>query len=194
MISDPYYKVLYLLAACLKYEMTSVQSSIRAEVERGKFPVPKGTEAFSAYAIASAKGLIPEMEKAARMTLDYPMTFEILGEGLRLFEGSTLFDLARFRRRCRDTFVTRIDTFLTRRFSARSYPGCEDEFLSAILNDLKRQKFTSPLDLHSRIRREYLMASNWKYHGTCDFCLAWHPRNGSICAELEYTLAQARNK
>ena len=73
--------------------MTSVQSSIRAEVSRGVFPAPNGAEAFAAYAIAAGKGLIPEMEKAARQTLDHPMTFEVLGEGLRLFEGWALREL-----------------------------------------------------------------------------------------------------
>jgi hypothetical protein len=103
--------VLYLLAACQKYEMASVQSYIRAEVNHGVFPTPKGAEAFSAYAIASGKGLIPEMENAARQTLDHPMTFEILGEGLRLFEGSALRDLARFRKRCRDNLVACFESF-----------------------------------------------------------------------------------
>jgi hypothetical protein len=93
------YKVLYLLAACQKYEMASVQSSIRILVKCGEFPAPKGAEAFTAYAIASAKRLIPEMENAARLTLTYSMTFEILGEGLRFFEGSALRDLASFRTR-----------------------------------------------------------------------------------------------
>jgi hypothetical protein len=68
--------------------MASVQSSIRAKVERGEFPAPKGTEAFLAYVIAGDKGLIPEMENAARETLNHPMSFELLGEGLQLFEGS----------------------------------------------------------------------------------------------------------
>src|SRR5258708_36157036 len=86
-VIDSHHKVLYLLAACQKYEMASVQSSIRAEVSRGEFPAPSGAEAFYAYAIASTKGLIPEMEYIARLTLDYPMTFETIGEGLRLFEG-----------------------------------------------------------------------------------------------------------
>jgi hypothetical protein len=48
--------------------MASVQSLIRAEVSRGSFPGPKGAEAFRAYAIASAKGLIPEIENAACQT------------------------------------------------------------------------------------------------------------------------------
>ena len=92
--------------------MVSVQSFIRAEVSRGASPAPKGAEAFPAYAIASAKGLIPEMENAARLTLDHPMTFEILGEGLRLFEGWALRDLVNFRKRCRDNLITCLDSFL----------------------------------------------------------------------------------
>jgi hypothetical protein len=99
MILYSYFKVLYLLAACQKYEMSSIQSSIRILVKCGEFPAPKGAEAFAEYAIARANGLIPEMENAVRLTLKLPMTFESLGEGLRLFEGSALRDLADFRRR-----------------------------------------------------------------------------------------------
>jgi hypothetical protein len=111
-IPDSYDKVFYLLAACQKYEMVQVQLSIRAEVGRGSFPAPVGTEVFRAYAIASAKGLIPETENAARLTLDHPMTFESIGEGLRLFDGCALRDLARFRKRFRDNLVTCLKSFL----------------------------------------------------------------------------------
>jgi hypothetical protein len=92
--------------------MASVLSSVRAEVNHGIFPTPKGVEAFSAYAIASSKGLTPEMENAARQTLDYPMTFEALGEGLRLFQGWALWDLANFRKRYRDNLVSCFKSFL----------------------------------------------------------------------------------
>ena len=74
--------------------MAAVQSSIRAEIERGGVPPPSGAAAFLAYAIASAKGLIPEMEYAARLTLDEPMTFEVLGEVLREFDGRALSNIA----------------------------------------------------------------------------------------------------
>ena len=106
------YKVLHLLAACQKYEMATVQSSIRDKVSQGEFPAPKGAEAFSAYMIASSKGLIPEMESAARQTLDHPMTFEIIGEGLRLSEGRALQDLANFRKRYRDNLASCFESFL----------------------------------------------------------------------------------
>jgi hypothetical protein len=92
--------------------MASVQSFIRDEVNRGAFPAPMGAEAFCAYAIASGMGLIPEMENAARQTLDHPMTFEILGEGLRLFDGWALRDLANFRKRYRDQLVSCFELFL----------------------------------------------------------------------------------
>jgi BTB/POZ domain len=111
-IPDSYDKVLYLLAVCQKYDMDQVQSAIRAEVHRGTFPAPSGSEVFGAYAIASDKGLIPEMENAARLTLDHPMTFEIIGEGLRLFQGSALRDLVRFRKACRDSLVSCLKSFL----------------------------------------------------------------------------------
>ena len=105
-IPKTYYKVLYLLAACQKYDMVSVQSSIRAEVSRKGYPSPGcGANIFGAYAIASSKGLIPEMKSTSRLSLRYPMTFEIIGEGLRFFEGSALRDLASYRKRCRDNIA-----------------------------------------------------------------------------------------
>ena len=127
-IPGSYDKVLHLLAACQKYDMAQIQSSIRAEVIRGGFPVPVGVEVFRAYAIASRKGLIPEMEKAARQTLDYPMTFESLGEGLQLFEGSALRDLARFRKRYKDNLITCFKSFLEVNDSGPSniWIGCPD--------------------------------------------------------------------
>ncbi len=98
-IPDSYEEVLALLAACQKYDMESVQSDIRDEIKLERFPAPVGVEGFSAYAIASSMGLIPEMENAARLTLGYPMTFESLGEGLRSFKGRALCDLVRYRKR-----------------------------------------------------------------------------------------------
>ena len=92
-----YEMVFTLLAACQKYDMVSIQQDIRDEVSLGRFPTPDEAQAFSAYAIASSLGLIPEMENAARLTLDRPMTFESLGEGLRLFKGKALCELVRYR-------------------------------------------------------------------------------------------------
>ena len=208
-------KVLYLLAACQKYEMASVQSSIRAEVDRGEFPLPKGAEAFRAYAIASANALIPEMESAARLTLDQPMTFEVLGNGLRFFEGSALQDLVGYRKRCRDSFIACLDPFIEAQSMlgpSSIWVGCPAEdtttkaprpnripprWLSQLLstkqNDLRLQNFTRPLDLLSRIRGEYIMAL--QNHATCNFCLGVHLRNGSIfCLKLKNALVQARDK
>ena len=175
--------------------MGSVQSSIRAKVKLGEFPVPKGVEAFSAYVIASGKGLIPEMENAARQTLNYPMTFEFLGEGLRLFEGWALRDLVDFRRRCRDNLVTCLDSFLERSVRDWMY-CCAQESLDIFTQNkktLKLETFTRPLDIHSRIRQEYLTACRVDEY--CRSCLRAYAKEGSIfCAGLETELVQARDK
>ena len=212
------HKVLYLLAACQKYEMTSVQSFIRAEVKRGEYPAPKGAEAFTAYAIARAKGLIPEMESAARQTLECPMTFEVLGEGLQLFEGSALHDLANFRMRVRNNLLTCLDSYSDVHPSGpssiwvgcpeamptrprdpyyrpnRALPGWLTQTLSQNRVNLYHvHKFTPRLDIHSRFRLEYLTAL--QNHTNCRFCSEVHIRNGlTFCAELENKLEQARDK
>ena len=191
--------------------MVSIQSFIRAEVSRGASPLPKGAEAFTAYAIASAKELTLEMENAARLTLDHPMTFETLGEGLRLFEGWALRALVSFRRRCRDNLVTCLDPFSKPSGPSSVWIGCPEvmpanpppksrvlpKWLNQLLtrnqNDLKVQNFTDPLDIQSRIRGKYL--KTLQSHLDCKFCLGVHASKGlSFCAELENKLAQARDK
>jgi hypothetical protein len=191
--------------------MASVQSFIRAEVSRGTPPEPKGVKTFKAYAIASAKGLIPEMENTARLTLDQPMTFGSLGEGLRLFEGWALRDLVDFRRRCKDNVVACLDSYHEALVPSSSWVGCPevmptrdprqspilpkwiDELFLRNREDLKLQKITRPLDIHSKIIREYYTAL--ENHDTCNFCLRVHMRIGlSFCLDLEKKLAQARNK
>ena len=200
--------MLNLLAACQKYEMASVQSFIRAEVSGEAFPVPKETEAFGAYAIASAKKLIPEMESAALLTLKHPMTFESLGEGLRLFEGCALGDLVDFRRRCRDKFITCLDPTLVR---SGTWVGCPDvmslrdlqqervlprwlnKFLTQNQSDLELQKFTCSLDRFQppRIYREYTTAL--EKHATCNSCLRMHLKIGiPFALEIHGRFEQAR--
>ncbi|KAF8263767.1 hypothetical protein EI94DRAFT_1703771 [Lactarius quietus] len=93
----PYERVFALLSACQKYDMASIQSYIRDEMKRGTFPGPVKAKAFKTYAIANSFGLIPEMEAAARLTLSQPMSFESLGEALRLFKGPALWELVRYR-------------------------------------------------------------------------------------------------
>jgi hypothetical protein len=175
--------------------MALVESSIRTEVKRGEFPSPKGAEIFPAYAIAHGKGLIPEMESAARQTLEHPMTFEILGEGLQSFEGWALRDLVNFRRRCRDNLITCLDSFLEKFPRDWGYHSQRslNKFLTQIKNDLKLKIFTRPLNIPSRIRQEYLRA--FEDGVCCNGCAGAFEKEGSIfCAGLETELVQARDK
>ena len=108
-----YDKILALLAAANKYDMEAAQSSIRAEVAaHGPSPTVDGAQAFRAYAIASRSGLALEMETAARLTLNQPMTFEHLGDEVKWFEGWALRELARFRKGCQDNLVSCLKSFL----------------------------------------------------------------------------------
>ena len=196
--------------------MVSIQASIRAEVERGELPAPKGAESFPAYAIACSKRLIPEMETAARQTLDHPMTFEILGEELRLFEGCALRDLVDFRKRYRDNLIACLDSFLeaaplgplnfrvgrspkfiwtiTPPRGKRFLPRWLNHLLTQNQNDLKLQAFTHPLDIHSRIRQECLTVFQNHETISSSYFLGVHMTSGStFCAELENSLVQARD-
>src|SRR6266404_4728914 len=107
-----YDRILALLAAAQKYEMEGVQSSVRGEVALRPSLALNMAQAFRSYAIASSSGLIPEIDIAARLTLDQPMTFEHLGDELRFFEGSALHELVRFRKCCRDNLVSCLQSFL----------------------------------------------------------------------------------
>ena len=51
-------------------------------------------------------------------------------------------------------------------------PKWLNQLLSQNRNNLKLQKFTDPLDIHSRIRGEYLKAL--QNHANCNFCLGVH--------------------
>jgi hypothetical protein len=104
--------ILALLSAAQKYDMVAIQSSIRAEASRRELLSLPRAEAFRMYAVACSRGLIPEMETAARLTLDYRLTFESLGRELRSFEGWALRDLADFRRRCTSHLSSQLLPFL----------------------------------------------------------------------------------
>jgi BTB/POZ domain len=213
-IPDSHEKVLYLLAACQQYDMVEAQSYIRAEINRsaplGSLP-PFGDTVFRVYAIAREKGLIPEMERAAHLTLDQPMTFETLGEGLQLFQGSALRDLARFRKRCRDNLVTCLKSFLQPDAPGPSsiWVGCPSAsnpkgdkplpiwlYHALSYKDLKSQEFTHPLPTSSSISERYLTAINTHDElDDCDFCVRVHAKHGiKFVSRLERKLEHAREK
>ena len=210
-------RILALLSAAQKYDMGAVQASIRGEVIRRKLPALDGTQVFRAFAIASNSRLLPEMNMAASLTLDSPMTFEHLGGDLRLFERSGLHELANFRKSCRDELVTCFQSFLDPLKSPSniwtSCPGKRAEplikdaptlpvWVHAIfteqIEDLK-QGFTRPLVNPSIIRGKYLQAlgchATYSYPGRCNFCLEIHASKGEYyCAQLEQAITRAREK
>jgi hypothetical protein len=78
--------------------MDAVQSSILVEINRRGLLPSTPAKLFRVYAVACRKGLIPETESSARLTLCHPLMFESLCDALRSFEGQALRDLADFSR------------------------------------------------------------------------------------------------
>ncbi|KAI9429452.1 hypothetical protein BJY52DRAFT_1219433 [Lactarius psammicola] len=199
-IPSSYEKVFALLAACQKYDMASIQSTIRAEIKRrGAFPAQVGAESFRTYAIASSMGLIPEMESAARLTLNYPMTFEFLGEELRSFKGQALCNLIRYRKRCRDNLMSCLASFFDVHSRRQIWAGCQygsavtwlDNFLTGKSVELKDSEgFTHAIFSPSTILEGYLVALK-DHMRNCHSCARVHIEKKTFRKELEDELTQA---
>jgi hypothetical protein len=207
-IPTSYERVLVLLAAAQKYDMSAVQSSIRAEVVRRDLPAPTGAQSFRAFAIAFSNNLMPEMGATARLTLDYPLTFEMLGDELRLFSGPALRELAGFRKTCRNNVVSCLETFLdAHKGPSNIWVGCPKprpqlfpfafqpsnsndkdkqtlpqwlrEVFTQQIEELK-QHFTHAIIKPTTIREKYL-AALMKHSPTlndCPSCLMVHAHSG----------------
>ncbi|KAI0289285.1 hypothetical protein BC826DRAFT_1032711 [Russula brevipes] len=198
--------ILALLSAAQKYDMATVQSSIRAEASRSALLSPPRAGAFRVYAIACSRGLIPEMETAARLTLDYPLTFESLGVALRSFEGWALRDLVDFRTRCTRNLSSRLQSFLDERNGpSKFWVGCPmattPERLPGWLESLLRMKieqlddFAHGIPSPSGLCREYFAALHVHVNDSdCHFCMKIHTLNGETsCSEFKTMLVQVRN-
>lgn len=215
-IPNSYDKVLDLLAASQKYEMAAIQSSIRAEVRCKIYSTLIGNGSFHAYAIASSKRLEPEIESIARLTLDSPMTFESIGDDVGLFDGWALRDLARYRKRCRDSVVLCLGVFLDPQDGpSRVWVGCLHtneansasrsgqpvlagwlhNFISQNIRELQKS-YTRPLLEQSSFRKQYLTALKTHIRVTnCLFCSRQHVMEGeSFWEQLQSKVTQARDR
>ena len=206
-LPDSYDKALTLLAASQKYDMVGVQSRIRAEIQSKIFPALTGPETFRSYAISSRGKLPSEIEKLARPTLDFPMTFEYLCDELPSFEGRALRDLVGFRKRCRDNLVSCFETFLRLDQPFNIWTRCNDGRYSSSgtekpswLTQLfqkhlheSREAFSRPFFDPRNIRGEYLSALQAHINSFgCISCTKVHTLNGeTFCKALEDRLTQA---
>ena len=211
------YKILTLLAAAEKFDMDVAQSSIRAEVAR-RLRSSTRAGVFLVYAIACRKGLIPEMEMAARLTLGHPLTFESLGEMLRLFEGRALRDLADSRLRSIHNFCLNWKSFSDCLSGpSKIWVGCptancedEDNRLPAWLQDCLRSRLvmadawsklkvrdrfteTIPTSVHLCGKYSKGLRSHVK-EKDCKFCMKVHILEGeNFCEKMKDISARAWN-
>ncbi|KAI9457471.1 hypothetical protein BJY52DRAFT_1212557 [Lactarius psammicola] len=205
-IPDSDDQVLTLLSTCQKYDMATVQSSIRAEVGRRGLLSPAGVESFRVFAVACRKGLVPEMEAAALLTLNYPLTFEYLGDVLTSFEPWALRKLARFHQYCRSSLISRLRLlWMNRNGPSNVWVGsCGPKTDSGLPDWLEKifctkfpklASFEYPLPFvkRSSFRREYLVALQAHVReNDCSSCMKIHTLKGEeFCIKIEKKLAQA---
>jgi hypothetical protein len=203
MVPD-YEKALGLLAVSHKYDMASVQSSICAEMKNKNLHPLTAAATFRAYGFASTKGLTQEMENAARLSLEYPMTLESMGDGLATFGRWEVRNLARYRTRCRDSLVSCLESLLNSRLPPSNiWVGCPNTSSAGIVLWLQtllsghitklRNTFTHGLLKPSSLRAEYLVAL--QAHVTqmdCAFCSKVHVFHGeTFCVQLNKKLTKA---
>ena len=201
--------ILTLLSAAAKYDMDAVQSSIRAEVScRGLLSSP-GPGVFRVYAVAHSKGLIQEVEAAARLTLGRPLTFESLGDELRSrsFEGWALHDLAEFRLRSIQNFFSRWGSFSSPNCPGgflKNWLGCPtanglptwlQDFLRLGPTGILAGRFTETIPTSVQLRDKYLKAlQSHVEEKDCHFCMKVHAMKGeTLCAMMEDISTQAWN-
>jgi BTB/POZ domain len=209
-LPNSYDKALTLLATSQKYDMAGAQSRIRAEIQSKIFPVLTGPETFRSYAISSSGKLPSEIGKLARLTLDFPMTFEYLCDELPSFEGRALRDLVGFRKRCRDNLVSCFESFLRLDQPFNIWIRCDDgkysysassdaaspswlkQLFQKHLNE-SREAFSNPFFDPRNIRGEYLSALQAHINSySCISCTKVHTLNGeTFCKALEDRLTQA---
>jgi hypothetical protein len=211
---DCYDESLVLLAALQKYDMVKAKSSVRPTMQD---QLPDTLDAFHAYAIASCKQLIPEMEIAARLTLDHPMTFEALvdADTLSFFKGSALSNLVHFRKRCRDKLLSFFETFVAGTDSlSKSWCGCsktkrphsalqkDNGILAGWLRDLflrhiksLQETYTSPLPNQASLRKEFIAALRAHISEThCPSCSTSYAVDEALREQLLRHALRARDR
>jgi len=204
---DDYDKALTLLSASHKYDMAAVQSSIRAKMKSKDLHPLTAAATFRAYCFASAKGLTQEMECVARLSLDFPMTFESIGDELAMFGGWALRDLARYRKRCRDSLVSCLESLLDLRLPPSDiWVGCQSTtsptiawWLQTLLTEhirTLRGTFALSLLKPSSFRAEYLASLQSHVSQTdCTFCSKVHIMHGeTFCVQAEKKLQNSLDR
>ncbi|KAH9986365.1 hypothetical protein BJV77DRAFT_1029196 [Russula vinacea] len=177
--------ILSLLSAAAKYDMDEAQSSIRAEASRRGLLSSTRAEIFRVYAVAYRKGLISEVATAARLTLGHSLTFESLGDALRLFDGG----------HCHAQLFLKLGSLSTSGGPSKIWVGCptaKDENpnyqpLPTWLEDCLRlqlgfgmyhyDRFTETIPTSEQLYDKYLKAlQKHVKEDDCQFCMKRDPK------------------
>ena len=112
-----------LLSVAQKYEMKSVLDDIRSRVALQDPPLIHPENALHAYALGQTYGLCQEIAQAARITLKFSLTIEVLEDKLDVMSGSFLLELWKYHQRVRTHLASDLDQFKTNSTCAKM-EGC----------------------------------------------------------------------
>ena len=200
--------ILALLSATDKCDMAAVQSFIWTEVSHeGLLSPTDSAGVFYMYAVMCNKRLIPEMEAAARLSLDHPLTFESLGEVLRLFSGWALRGLAEFRLRCNRDLGSLMDSYSDCQDGpSKIWSGCPSarhgplSWLDMLFCRLTRSscpwlRFANSVPTSMEFLRNFLRSLQFHINEKdCHICLKTYALEGEgYCAVMCELLEQVRN-
>jgi hypothetical protein len=160
---------------------------------------------FHMYAIACSKRLIPEIQTAARLSLNYPLTFKSLGEALQLFDGWALRGLADFRLRCvRDLKSRMVSFFDGQNGPSKIWVGCPSAADPPKLpwwlyclkpEDPKWNTFSETIPTSAQFRHKFLEALQDHINKKdCHYCGKVYTLKGEgYCTEMCEVLELAQN-
>jgi BTB/POZ domain-containing protein len=202
-------KILALLAATEKYDMSVVLSSIHMEIDQRGLLSSTPADVFHVYAIVCNRGLVPEMASLAHLSLGHPLTFKTLGDVLWCFKGWALHELANFCQHSIDNFSLNLESFSNCiKGPSKIWMGCSEtkvgggahlpfwlercfwsewgmsKWLDFILMD---DRFAQTIPTAVELCNEYLNAlQSHVKDKDCHFCLRVHALEGEkYCEELK---------
>ncbi|KAH9053906.1 hypothetical protein EDB87DRAFT_145702 [Lactarius vividus] len=121
-IPSSYEKVSALLTACQKYDWYRFNPISVPGSNLEGFLRQSGSKLQCICHREAAWGLVPEMENAARLTLGYPMTLRIPWRTIAVIRGEV--PVRHYRKRCRDNFVSYLDSFFDARSRFQLWAAC----------------------------------------------------------------------
>ena len=120
-------QIMELLSVAQKYKMDSTLAHIRAAIAAQDPPFIRPETAFHIFFLARCHGLGPEVGRAARMALAFPMTIQYLEDKFDIMPGVHLYALWKYYERVRINLRSDLQEFRVNGVHSMAGLTCESE-------------------------------------------------------------------